>query len=320
MNLLRQYLFSLLMSLMCLLPISLIGQSIPTYQETSGMVVIEIESAINYGEWEVDTIRAGYTGDNYLHYKGLNFYNSPGNSPLTFKVAIEKSGKYRFQWHSLIAVGDSNTDHNDSWLRFKDASDFYGQKNDHKVYPRGVGKTPNPEGSSKDGWLKIYQNNREGWTWKTRTNDNDPYEIFVEFDTVGIYTLEVSGRSTGHAIDRIVLYHSTVNSTTALNLANPESERLQTVSLAELPAAVNLTLQPTLTTNYIQLVIPTTIKSGQYEIRIVNLAGQMMQSFPFEKTGNSTSFEIPINQLLSGYYFVQFRANGVLYQGRFVKQ
>lgn len=317
MKLFKTAVFYLIFTIVGLLPICLIGQAIPTYQENSGIVVIEIESATNYGLWDLDTTRTGFTGGGYLQYKGANFYNSPGNSPLTFEIVIEKTGKYRFQWHSLIAVGDSNTDHNDSWLRFNDASDFYGQKEEIKVYPKGVGKLPNPEGSSKDGWLKIYQNNREGWTWKTRTNDNDPHEIFVEFDTAGTYTLEVSGRSNGHAIDRIVLYHSEVNSATALNLNLAESERVQTVSIRETPFKA-LTIRPTLAQNVIYFDLPSSSNYDTFDGQIINSLGQQVQSFSFRNNGGN-AVTLPVNKLGKGNYFLQFRMGTVYYRGKFLK-
>ena len=59
----------------------------------------------------------------------------------------------------------------------------------------------------------------------TSTNDHDPFNIYVEFDSAGIYTVEISGRSDGHAIDRMVLYHSDIFAPYALNLSLPESPR-----------------------------------------------------------------------------------------------
>ena len=64
-----------------------------------------------------------------------------------------------FLWKSSFRQGDNGTEHNDSWLRFPNASDFFGEKasNGSIVYPNGSGKEPNPEGSSSDGWFKIYR-------------------------------------------------------------------------------------------------------------------------------------------------------------------
>lgn len=302
----------------CLFPIAILAQSLPRFQESGGLVVIEIESAVAYGAWALDTNRIGYTDDGYLQYNGPDYYNNPGNSLLDFEIAIEKPGKYRFQWHSLIAVGESNTEHNDSWLRFNDASDFYGEKNGQKVYPKGVGKTPNPNGSSADGWMKIYQNNANNWTWVTRTSDSDPHEIYVEFDTIGIYTIEISGRSNGHAINRLALYHSDVNASVALDLTQPESEQIQTVGISEIPFRT-LTIRPTVATRVIYLDMPTSIPVGVHEGNITNLLGQEIHSFSIHINGTD-EVAIPITQLGKGIYFVRFRKDSFYYQGKFMKQ
>lgn len=78
-----------------LIPLLTLAQSLPRYQASEGIVVVEIDSALNYGQWELETSLAGYTGEGYLHYKGENFYSNPGNSLLNFEIAIEKPGRYR---------------------------------------------------------------------------------------------------------------------------------------------------------------------------------------------------------------------------------
>ncbi len=303
-----------------LLPAIILAQSLPRFQESEGVIIIEIESAIDYGSWVLDTSKAGYTGFGYLHYQGSNLFNDPGRSLLNFEIAIEKTGKYRFQWHSLIAVGESNTEHNDSWLRFKDASDFYGQKGDEKVYPKGVGKSPNPEGSSARGWLKIYQNSRDGWTWQTRTSDRDPHDIFVEFDSAGIYTLEVSGRSNGHAIDRLTLYHSDVSAMTALDLTKSESEQIQTTSITKFTSPIHLQFKPTIATDFTVMEMPAHLPPGKYDVLIFNFYGQPIASLPFRTSNDINSLSIPTSLLSQGYYLVQFQAEQMRYQGIFLKQ
>jgi hypothetical protein len=67
-----------------------------------------------------------------------------------------------------------------------------------------------PEGSSSDGWFKVYRtgNPVDEWVWRSFTSDNDPHAIFAEFDTSGEYNILIAGRSFGHGIDRFVLYRS----------------------------------------------------------------------------------------------------------------
>lgn len=307
----------LLFILVGMLPTIVFAQSVPRYLESGGVVIIEVESAISYGDWVLDTTKVGYTGQGYLRFTGSDYFNTPGNSLLKYEIVIEKTGKYRFQWHSLIAAGQSNTEHNDSWLRFKDASDFYGEKSGQKVWPKGVGKTPNPEGSSANGWLKIYQNNLNNWTWVTRTSDRDPHEIFVEFDSVGVYTLEISGRSNGHAINRLALYHSEANSAQALSLAWGESDRVQTTSISEIPLQV-LTVRPTMASSVVHIDIPGSKGPHAYQGEIVNALGQKVQSFTIPR-GSNIEVAVPVSHLEQGMYFIRLQQGALYYQGKFIK-
>jgi len=77
-------------------------------------------------------------------------------------------------------------------LRIPTAADFYGEKasTGERVYPKGVDKTPNPEGTSKDGWLKCYMNRLDEWFWRSSTNDGNPFNIFAQFESPGTYDIE----------------------------------------------------------------------------------------------------------------------------------
>ena len=89
------------------------------------------------------------------------------------------------------------------------------------VGPNGSGKTPNPAGSSKDGWFKIYRGGSDlSFKWQSSTSDNDGHDIYVEFDTAGVYTMEISARSSGHAIDQFVLFKAPQTKTDAIASGN----------------------------------------------------------------------------------------------------
>ncbi|WP_405415753.1 putative Ig domain-containing protein [Maribacter sp. Asnod1-A12] len=187
------------------------GAGTGAYQENNGLVVIEMEN-LTYGtNWTEETTETGFTGSGYL-YNSVDSFTTPGNGTITTEVEITTPGVYRFQWHNNIGIEDPDdptTEHNDAWLRFDNADDFYGAKNvdgsGSIVYPKGLSKTPEVEGESADGWLKVYTNTL-GWNWSTKTSDNDAHWVFVEFDNVGSYTMEISSRSEGHSIDRIALH------------------------------------------------------------------------------------------------------------------
>ncbi|MDV7138778.1 hypothetical protein R3X28_07815 [Maribacter sp. TH_r10] len=190
------------------------------YNEADGIVSIEFESAQFGDNWELKSEGNNYTGEGYMVWTGDQFLGNPGNGLATFKINITTPGTYRFEWRSSVTIGDLGTEHNDTWLRFADADDYYGEKDESRVYPSGTGKTPNPNGSSKDGWFKIYRSGNDlDFKWSTSTSDNDAHKIYVTFNSAKTYTMEVSARSSGHAIDKFVLFKDpwTLNEATSAN-------------------------------------------------------------------------------------------------------
>jgi len=182
------------------------------FQEANALLMVEFEDGAfeASSEWEfVEDNQV--SGGTYAVWRGADNFNAPGSGLVTFTLNIQNPGVYRFSWTSSVTNGDNGTEHNDSWLRFPDATDFYGEKSGSRVYPGDTGKTPNPNGSSKDGWFKVYRSGNDlDFKWQARTSDNDAHDIYVEFTSSGVYSMEVSGRSSAHAIDQIVLYQEAV--------------------------------------------------------------------------------------------------------------
>ena len=183
------------------------------FQEEDGILTAEFESGNFSGAWEEMNTEPNFSGTGYMVWTEDQHLNRTGNGFTTFSINIQNPGTYRFVWNSAVTIGDNGTDHNDSWLRFNDADDFYGRQGEGRVYPNDSGKTPNPNGSSSDGWFKIYRSGSNlGFKWQASTSDNDPHDIYVEFNAAGTYTMEVSARSTGHAIDKFVLFDESKHS------------------------------------------------------------------------------------------------------------
>lgn len=176
------------------------------YIENDGIVSVEFETINGNISWARSTALDGYDGKGYLVWNQENKFQNPGTGVLCYKIKITNPGTYQFIWRSRITAGDTQSEANDSWLRFHDADDFFGKKEGSVVYPEGTGKTPNPEGTSKDGWFKVYMNRLGEWFWRSNTSDRDPHNIFVTFNNPGTYTMEVSGRSQYHGLDRFVLF------------------------------------------------------------------------------------------------------------------
>lgn len=195
------------------------------YIEQNGILRVDLKGPdmMNSG-WGTSRAFAGFEGEDYLIWLGEDNFNTPGIGIIDINVQINTPGTYQFVWRSRIGSGTSNTEHNDSWLRIMNAADFYGEKasTGDRVYPRGSGKMPHPEGSSKEGWLKVYMNRLDEWFWRSSTNDKDPFNIFVQFDSVGLYTVQISGRSKFHALDQFVLFNNSKSLSQATEAALSE--------------------------------------------------------------------------------------------------
>ncbi|MGF1557553.1 MAG: hypothetical protein ACFCUL_00510 [Flavobacteriaceae bacterium] len=187
------------------------------FNEKDGLVLVEFEKTNFSGNWKLKNAGNQHTGEGYLVWEGAQYFNTPGNGILTYNIKIENPGTYQFMWHTAITLGNDGTEHNDTWLRFDDADDYYGVKvnGTSVVYPAGRGKSPNPKGASSDGWFKVYRSGNLDYKWQALTSDHDAHAIFVEFDSPGTYLMEVSARSTGHAIDKFVLFRTNMNAGSA---------------------------------------------------------------------------------------------------------
>jgi hypothetical protein len=195
----------------------------PVFIEQSGIIVIDIESGRLNEQW-IEGADGGI-----VYYEGAEVnQNDVGRiQPIAYQIQITQPGIYRFEWYNRINKGTTNTDHNDSWLRFPNNDDvvFFGHRNSQAtaiqvadalanrtnvVFPRGSGlEGPNttPNGSGGNGYFKVYTSTADRWSWNARTSDEQPHDIFVDFKSPGTYLMEIGARSDGHAIDRVLMYH-----------------------------------------------------------------------------------------------------------------
>lgn len=191
------------------------------------MVIIEAESLpyqCSYGWTFGDSLRRE-TGDGYLMYTGPDSFPAPSGGLLTADIRIRRTGTYKFLWRTYIE-GNDNHEQNDSWLKIE-ADDFYAQKNNGaKHYPRGGSSNgPYPNGQSSDGFFKVFRNGKTNeWSFDTKTSDNEGLAIFARFRKKGTFKITVAGRSNGHFLDRLVLYHTgKVTEAQAIDLSRKET-------------------------------------------------------------------------------------------------
>lgn len=199
------------------------------YQSNSGLVIMSPENFnLPLGGWKVSTSASGYTGTGYIENDDQEYFQGieAGHNVITVQIKINTPGKYRFQWRTQVLAGTNSHDNNDTWLRFPDADDFYGETSAGvKGWPRGANKSPVLAGQTDKGWMKLFLvANLNQWTWTTRTNDEAGREVYVEFDTVGVYHMEIATRSLSHGIDRAVLWNvATQNESAATQLNSAET-------------------------------------------------------------------------------------------------
>lgn len=196
--------------------------------EREGLVSIEFEDTVFSEDWELRNDAEDISGRGYLVWTGNAAMGNPGNGTLRFRIQINRPGTYRFVWKSSFRRGEDGREHNDSWLRFPDAQDFYGRKQNGEstVYPKGSGKTPHPNGASAEGWFKIYRSgNDNAFKWQASTSDHDAHQIYVQFAEAGLYTMEVSARSDYHGIDRFLLFDDSYSLDEAINSGDSFSEK-----------------------------------------------------------------------------------------------
>lgn len=194
-----------------------------------GVLRIEAEDLPLVEEWAVQSDVAGFSGRGYVTWTGASSNQRPGHGYLAVRLSVPEAGRYRLQWRNQIGRGTNTTEHNDTWVRFSGAADYYGKRgpadDESRRYPKPicddaafmsavretVASAECARGSTRDGWMKVYSSGAADWKWSTRTSDHDAHDIYAEFAAAGVYMLELSARADFHFIDRIVLHEEGVN-------------------------------------------------------------------------------------------------------------
>jgi len=160
----------------------------PVFNESGGIVMMEVESVGTQGRWVRESSIGGYRGSAYYVWRGEQYFNpaSAGRGTIRYHFRINSPGNYQMRWRSRIAHGSIGSEHNDTWIRFPTGSNINGQ--------HGL-----------NGWTKVYMGHLNTWSWDSYTVDHVGKQIRQYF-SAGDHYLEISGRSYGHAVDRISLF------------------------------------------------------------------------------------------------------------------
>ena len=178
-------------------------------------MVVEIESAPLAGSWVKETAVSGYTGSCYYTWnKGTpSSITSAGEGVLTYKIKITNAGNYYFRWHNYHNYPADNTLENDSWLKVDNGS-----------------------------WVKCFQNsgNSGYWNWVCKLEPS--HGVFEDPNynlSAGYHTIQISGRSYRHSIDRFHLSKDRANLDKRLPESPREGEPIDTTDITAIvkPAA-----------------------------------------------------------------------------------
>ncbi len=222
------------------------GELMPTadcFDFTDGVLVFEAESLPLNENWVVGAAEAGFSGSGYIAWIGESHNNDPTHGVIDVTIRVPEAGRYQLTWHTRIGMGTNTTEHNDVWVRFPDADDFYGLKGDPgaeiRRYPKPICDDVDAmnalmamddidtadcvRGSSRDGWLKVYSSGADDWRWSARTSDSDASTVTMEFDAPGDYTMQLAARADFSLLDRVVLYRQDIGRDAREDLTLPET-------------------------------------------------------------------------------------------------
>jgi len=161
----------------------------PVFEETDGLVAVEVESHPPADQWHAETEMEGFTGGGYYTWRGGNLYRRPGKGALAYRIRIFQPGRYQLRIRNRHDLPNS-TDANDCWVKMD------------------AGK-----------WIKAYSGTRGRWTWATnlehidhRRDDRGGFTEQIlkerasfELDA-GMHVFQIAGRSRLLSIDRFHLY------------------------------------------------------------------------------------------------------------------
>ena len=177
----------------------------------NGDIVFEVEDAglADQDGWtfhdDYDEVgHEAFTGEGYYRWEGGNNFKDPGEGVLSYEFTPGESGVYYLNLRaSRVETSDNATEQNDSFARVL----LDGAPVDMRDgYKNGI-KTPDYKGDQSETWAKVYQSGggTDDWIWANKNVDNVGIPVAYELEAGQTYTLQLSGRSNGHEIDRVHL-------------------------------------------------------------------------------------------------------------------
>lgn len=194
-----------------LLSSSLSWAAHPVFQEKRGLVVIEAESTgSRLGSWKKKTDVAGYGGECHLEFTGNKPENGPPKSPLKYTFTISKPGKYTLTLRARKRLESKRADiSNDCYVALKGDFEAGGEA------PLKILKSD----------TKIFGGDPNGWGWANNLDANHKkFPPVYELKAGETYELIISGRSQNFNLDRLILFHESLERREVQRKNPPESE------------------------------------------------------------------------------------------------
>lgn len=205
--------------------------------EDNGVVVMDIESDQPNSYWNESTSLNGYLGNSYFVGK-VNTFDNGGLGVMEYPIIMNNTGVYQLQWRSRITVGTDKTEHNDSFVRLVDQNGYFINPEENQNVKIG-------------DWYKAYMNTISSWEWDTSNRDHEPKSLSWKMEAGKKYRLQVSVRSNGHAIDRIVLWNRANEFTSYAGINSGKNCNKQALDALPLSATIQIgdssSLPPTVT-------------------------------------------------------------------------
>ncbi len=181
-----------------------------SFFESNGIVVMEVESMPHdTTHWSLETEIEGFSGTGYLVGK-TNTFNKGGFGTIRYPLKVSTSGVYQLNWKVRITEGDHRGEHNDAFARVLDEKE-------------GLLDTVDPENErdADPNWYKVFMNRLGQWSYDSKNKDGVGIALAWQLEAGKTYFFEISVRSQGVGLDRIVLWERSLHS-----FGNTESGRV----------------------------------------------------------------------------------------------
>ncbi|MBK1876439.1 thrombospondin type 3 repeat-containing protein [Pelagicoccus mobilis] len=169
------------------------------FLENDGVVVMEVESMSHDPEhWDLETSIDGYSGSGYLVGK-TDTFKKGGLGKLRYPFKVETSGVYQLNWKVRITTGDHRGEHNDAFARILDSEENLLDTVNHEN-----------ERDADPNWYKVFMNRLGQWSYDSKNLDGVGVALAWDLEAGKTYYFEISVRSAGAGLDRIVLWNQSL--------------------------------------------------------------------------------------------------------------